>query len=430
MKFLTHFLVLYSLLIFATAQATSYEQEKLIANTDLIEQNYKGAILHYKKAIALEKNNPGDYLKLNQIYGFLGRNEDSLELLQVGVAKNPDNYDLVIRLAYQYELIGNFKESNMYYKRALELQKDSDYAQKGLIRTTKFSTFNSFSEFLVSEVISRNRTGINNVNDKFETKSFVQHFGKYFGNTSNLTAEFHKNTFTKDLTVKHKIDETSFHIGFAKNYNNFYFFASLGRSQYESNDVGAGTNGDESINKGTALFSYTSNSNIMTFSFNKDFYALDQGNAISMEKLNIIDIQNQLSFNPNFSILGQITNGDSKNLDYIIYKLSPHYNISGLAGLSIYLSLERIDDKRSSNYSQHSTGINYMKDWSEKFETIFQTEFSMQDSGKKNLLSTELISKYNFTSSKSLIVKIENANYYGDDKANNYGASLALDMYF
>ncbi|GAB4017383.1 MAG: hypothetical protein Fur0010_17970 [Bdellovibrio sp.] len=55
-------------------------------------------------------------------------------------------------------------------------------------------------------------------------------------------------------------------------------------------------------------------------------------------------------------------------------------------------------------------GLNYARDWSQKFETNIHVEYGKQDVGNKDLIAAELMTKYNFTKSKSLILTIENTN--------------------
>ncbi len=142
------------------------------------------------------------------------------------------------------------------------------------------------------------------------------------------------------------------------------------------------------------------------------------------------DLQNQFSFNNQFSLLANITHGVSKNLDYITYKLSPNYSFASISGLNAYLSFESFDNKLTSDYSEQAIGFNYAKDFSDKFEMSFWLEYGRQDTGDRTFLFSEVVSKYNFTDSNAIIFSLEASNDYSSSDVEAYGGSLALDMHF
>jgi tetratricopeptide (TPR) repeat protein len=410
--------------------ANQYESEEKKGLINTIEKDYKGAIYHYKKAIALRKNNTNDYLILEKLFGFIGENDKAVKALEEGVKNNPKDINLLLRLGYHKELNGQYSEAKELYNKALEVDKTNNYAKKGIARIENYSAFKSYTEYKQTDSNTRDRSGINAVNDNFKQTLATQRFSKLLDGDYTLGAEVHVNKFENDFTTDHVVDEQTYQLTLAKMVGDIYLYGSIGKSEFDADDIGSGASGKEDITSGSFMANYQSARNSTTLSFSKDYYALNQTSFILMEELELLDLQNQYSLTKEVSLLARVTQGVSENLDYIIYNFSPNYNVNSVEGLSVYLSFEGFDNKDSVDYSEQALGVNYARDWSDKFETTFWVEYGQQDTVDRKFLFSELVSKYNMTQSMALILTLEASHNYQDEDIDSHGASLALDMHF
>ncbi len=356
--------------------------------------------------------------------------EESIKVLELGVKNNPKDLNLLTRLAYKKELHAQYLEARELYERILKIDSKNSYAKQGLTRVSNVASFKSYTEYKQTDAVGRDRSGLYNVNDKFEQTFITQRFSQYLKGGFNLGLEYHDNSFEKEATVNHEIDESNVALSLSKSIENLYLYASLGQSSYEANNVGSGVSGEGDILAGTFLANYQFARNSTTLSFSRDYYAVDLGSYLELDKLKVYDLQNQFSLTQNFSLLGRITHGVSANLDYIIYKLSPNYAVDALPGLNLYLSFESFDNKASQDYSEQALGTNYARDWNDKFESTLWVEYGRQDTGDRTFLFSELVNKFNFTDSKAVILTFEASHDYARVDTETYGASLALDMHF
>lgn len=98
-------------------------------------QDFAKAEEYYLKAI--EEGNPKTvfyYFELHEIYRYFYKQETSLaeDILKRGIETHPDETNLMAVLADYYKGLGRFHESKEYYQKILEINPDSQVAQRGL----------------------------------------------------------------------------------------------------------------------------------------------------------------------------------------------------------------------------------------------------------------------------------------------------------
>ena len=84
-------------------------------------KNYPKAEDYMKKVIALKPDNVAGYRALYDLYtlSYKEKMPEALKTLSSGLAKNPDNYDLLVLTASYYKMVGDKVNAKIYYEKAL-----------------------------------------------------------------------------------------------------------------------------------------------------------------------------------------------------------------------------------------------------------------------------------------------------------------------
>ena len=101
-------------------------------------KNYSLAIKFYTKVKELEPNFPDVYLNLAICYQNINAYELAVKNLEIQKIKTPDNYLVYYNLGNLLREIGNIKESENYYFKALELNPYHSQSYRMLTGIKKF----------------------------------------------------------------------------------------------------------------------------------------------------------------------------------------------------------------------------------------------------------------------------------------------------
>jgi tetratricopeptide (TPR) repeat protein len=106
--------------------------EYLEGNVFLAKNDIKAAQDRFKKAIEIEPNNPAAYVALAQIYAKEKRFDEAITEYEGVIAKNPKYLAGYMAVGTIYDLKGDAKKAETYYRKALEIKKDFGPAANNL----------------------------------------------------------------------------------------------------------------------------------------------------------------------------------------------------------------------------------------------------------------------------------------------------------
>jgi len=109
-----------------------------IADTYYALEDLSNAAYYAKQAVRLEPENPWYHLKLSKIYEENGENELAINEIKRVIELQPNDMDLLVKLAQTYAGFGKLKKSNAVYKKVLQKEGSSV-----LIHSRRFNNFNS-----------------------------------------------------------------------------------------------------------------------------------------------------------------------------------------------------------------------------------------------------------------------------------------------
>lgn len=96
-----------------------------LGNIQVKEEDYKNAFINLQKALSIEGTLSGDgYHNLAWLYGVFGQYDKSIEIYQLILVNEPDNYLVMNNLGTAYVRLGNREAAKKYYLGSLKLYKN------------------------------------------------------------------------------------------------------------------------------------------------------------------------------------------------------------------------------------------------------------------------------------------------------------------
>lgn len=407
--------------------------QQVIGYLEFLSHNYRNALFHYKKAIALKAYDPQNYLALESVYGQLSQDREVIMSLKEGLKKNPHDFYLLSHLAYQLEVAGQRTEAFDTYEKAFVVASDKDKAfiKSALRRLSSESRFNSFTRFSSSEdqFISNQR---NLQINKLESQSIQQSFEGRVHKNIRLGFDYIQNQNTKKLSARdHEIKDKLYSLGANVNYGPFFASLGLGIMEYDADNIGIGASGTDNTMRKKAILGYTKGKNNFSLSYSNQYEVLDLGNSLTIQELDTYRLQDSYSFTDWFNLVGTVQKSDSNNYELLYYSITPVFYLRNVIGLSFYASLENYDYQRFDDFKQYVIGTNYDSAWTEKFNSSFTLDLGRREHQSTEFVRLNTLHKFFMTDYHAIIIGLGGTltdNDTGEDETWN--ASLALNLNF
>ena len=186
--------------------------------------NYKKANDYYDRALKIKPNFLNAMINLSQLKEKLNLNNDAIKILKNALEYYPEDFVLNYTSANIYQFLGDFKNSHLYFKKALSIKPDATQIYRLISMSKKFKKNDKDFEIFKKMLNDKNLTKIQKMHLYFalgkaldDIKDFSNSFTNYKkGNDIKdklikYTSEFENQTFSNlKKNFKEKLDILSF----------------------------------------------------------------------------------------------------------------------------------------------------------------------------------------------------------------------------
>jgi len=165
--------------------------------------NYQKANEYYERALKIRPNFLNAMVNLSQLKVKLNLNDDAVKFLKTSLEYYPEDYFLNYTMGTIYQNLGNFKDSNIYFQKALKIKPNATEIY------TLISMHKKYKENDKDFEIFKNMLNDKNFN---EIQKMHLHFtlGKAFNDIKDFNNSF--TNYKKENDIKNKILKYSFRL--------------------------------------------------------------------------------------------------------------------------------------------------------------------------------------------------------------------------